>query len=166
MPLTTKKENTQISTYEQIVLLVPELTKMYIPYEHIHSGLGSTYSDGLSTVYKLYDNEDIAYVCELVEEYDGLSYRFNLPLIVGCDGSEYTTWKRMGEVMGEDKADLHKRRMDKLLFLLNTDPETQELNEKFNQRVIGEIEEDAAQAEEDNERLHIEAESDGNLNPL
>ena len=123
-------------------LNIPELRQMYIPTTVISYGLDLT-REKLETVYVLKENEDLLYCCVLLTDCDGFNYYWSNPKIVDAEGLVTITFEKLSELIGQKELNRHKRRMDSIIQLKNSDAEfLREIEDYVNQQKAEEFNDD------------------------
>ena len=109
----------------QRTLIIPELKQINVMWEEVSNGIGIT-RPHMRTVYVVYTNpDDGAQIGCILEENDGLGYNFTPYIYMDAEGSTIIDREVVKEKTG-DTLKTHEERMQALLLLLNTDPETYE----------------------------------------
>ncbi len=92
-------------------------------WEEVSNGIG-TIKPHMRTVYVVYTNpDDGAQIGCILEENDGLGYNFTPYIYMDAEGSNVIDREVVLKKTG-DTLKTHEERMQALLLLLNTDPET------------------------------------------
>lgn len=110
------------SDVAQRTLKIPELQQVNVMWEEVSYGIG-TIKPHMRTVYVVYSGED-SLIGAILEENDGLGYNFGEWLNMCCEGTTKISLDRVAELITIEALKTHVERMQALLLLLNTDPET------------------------------------------
>lgn len=109
----------------QRTLVIPELREINVMWEEVSNGIG-TIKPHMRTVYVVYTNpDDGAQIGCILEENDGLGYNFTPYIYMDAEGSHVIDRDSVLSYV-PDTLKTHEERMQALLLLLNTDPETYE----------------------------------------